>query len=282
MIRFVALGDSVTSGYGDPMPRGAWRGWAALLAEALGADATRPADPLEFHNLAVSGARIADVAERQLPAALSLRPTLASGDGRHERHPAWRVRPGRARPRPQRSGSRAGGRRGGGAHRSATGPGSHVRASRGSGSPARTPNGRVEHPSRHDRCRPRHHPRRSRRCIGGHGRVRADELERRPAAPQRARSPADRFPVRGSPAGGGPPSTSAAERDRHEPRTDAAQRLWWMATRGNRWLLRRSIDLIPTLARLAADDWWDRRRTQAPQRLRPTTGPDHDAAVRLE
>ena len=32
MIRFAALGDSVTSGYGDPMPGGGWRGWAVLLA----------------------------------------------------------------------------------------------------------------------------------------------------------------------------------------------------------------------------------------------------------
>ncbi|MBM2618795.1 SGNH/GDSL hydrolase family protein [Actinoplanes sp. LDG1-06] len=70
MIRFAALGDSVTSGYGDPMPGGGWRGWAALLAEAL--------PDTDFHNLAVSGARIGDVAERQLPAALDLRPHLAS------------------------------------------------------------------------------------------------------------------------------------------------------------------------------------------------------------
>ncbi|MBL7260489.1 SGNH/GDSL hydrolase family protein [Paractinoplanes lichenicola] len=71
MIRFAALGDSVTSGYGDPMPGGGWRGWAALLAEALPADTS-------FHNLSSSGARVADVAERQLPAALDLRPHLAS------------------------------------------------------------------------------------------------------------------------------------------------------------------------------------------------------------
>ncbi|MEV4759607.1 SGNH/GDSL hydrolase family protein [Micromonospora sp. NPDC049559] len=103
MIRFAALGDSVTSGFGDPMPGGGWRGWAVLLAEALDHDrATRPyehggpddnAGPgggvrpdgrpgagrrVELHNLAVSGARIADVAERQLPVALTLRPELAS------------------------------------------------------------------------------------------------------------------------------------------------------------------------------------------------------------
>ena len=47
-IRFAALGDSITAGYGDPVP-GGWRGWAALLAEGLAPD-------VSFHNLAVSGA----------------------------------------------------------------------------------------------------------------------------------------------------------------------------------------------------------------------------------
>lgn len=69
MTRFVALGDSITVGYGDPMPDGAWRGWAALLAEAVGAD---------LYNLACSGALTRDVAERQLPRALDLRPEFAA------------------------------------------------------------------------------------------------------------------------------------------------------------------------------------------------------------
>ncbi len=69
MTRFVALGDSITVGYGDPMPGGSWRGWAALLAEAVGAD---------LCNLAHSGALTRDVAERQLPNALDLRPDLAA------------------------------------------------------------------------------------------------------------------------------------------------------------------------------------------------------------
>jgi lysophospholipase L1-like esterase len=66
---FVALGDSITVGMGDPMPGGAWRGWAALLAEAL---------PGRFHNLAISGAMIGDVWRDQVPAALSLRPDVVS------------------------------------------------------------------------------------------------------------------------------------------------------------------------------------------------------------
>ncbi|MFI6209814.1 SGNH/GDSL hydrolase family protein [Streptomyces sp. NPDC051041] len=70
-LRFAALGDSLTEGVGDPVGDG-WRGWAALLAPAL---AERP---VEFTNLAVSGAQTRDVRERQLPAALALRPDVAS------------------------------------------------------------------------------------------------------------------------------------------------------------------------------------------------------------
>ena len=35
MTTFVALGDSITVGMGDPAPEGGWRGWAALLAATL-------------------------------------------------------------------------------------------------------------------------------------------------------------------------------------------------------------------------------------------------------
>ena len=72
-MKFVALGDSITVGYGDPMPDGSWRGWAALLSAALG-----PPDNVEFHNLADCGALTHDVVDRQLPAALWLRPDLAA------------------------------------------------------------------------------------------------------------------------------------------------------------------------------------------------------------
>ncbi|MEU8686449.1 SGNH/GDSL hydrolase family protein [Streptomyces sp. NPDC048611] len=71
---FAALGDSLTEGLGDPAPGGGWRGWAALLAEALG---ERPGG-VPLVNLARSGALAADVAERQLPAARALRPRFAS------------------------------------------------------------------------------------------------------------------------------------------------------------------------------------------------------------
>ncbi|MCT9079045.1 SGNH/GDSL hydrolase family protein [Streptomyces fulvoviolaceus] len=69
--RFVALGDSLTEGVGDPVGEG-WRGWAALLAGGLGEG------EVAFTNLAVSGSQTRDVLERQLPAALALRPDIAS------------------------------------------------------------------------------------------------------------------------------------------------------------------------------------------------------------
>ncbi|MEV0978503.1 SGNH/GDSL hydrolase family protein [Streptomyces sp. NPDC049915] len=70
-VRFAALGDSLTQGVGDPV-EGGWRGWAALLAPSLAES------PVDFTNLAVSGAQTRDVLDRQLPAALALRPDLVS------------------------------------------------------------------------------------------------------------------------------------------------------------------------------------------------------------
>ncbi|MFE6226203.1 SGNH/GDSL hydrolase family protein [Streptomyces sp. NPDC057854] len=72
-LRFVALGDSFSEGVGD-RAGGAWRGWAALLADGLAG----PGQRLEFVNLAVSGALSADVAAHQAPRAVALRPHLAS------------------------------------------------------------------------------------------------------------------------------------------------------------------------------------------------------------
>ena len=70
VIRLAALGDSTTAGFGDPMPDGSWRGWAALLAESLGPH-------VAFTNFARSGALTADVAYQQLNAAVMFRPTVA-------------------------------------------------------------------------------------------------------------------------------------------------------------------------------------------------------------
>lgn len=71
-LRFAALGDSTTFGIGDPVP-GGWRGWARLLAEALGT-----AYDVSFCNLSVSGATAATVRRDQLDDALAHRPDLAS------------------------------------------------------------------------------------------------------------------------------------------------------------------------------------------------------------
>ena len=71
MTTFVALGDSITVGMGDPAPEGGgWRGWAALL----GASMQQPV----MHNLATLGALAVDVERLQLPAATLLKPDVAS------------------------------------------------------------------------------------------------------------------------------------------------------------------------------------------------------------
>lgn len=63
------LGDSVGVGIGDPAHGGGWRGFAPLLAEALGG--------ARLTNLSVSGSRIGGVLREQLPAALAARPDVA-------------------------------------------------------------------------------------------------------------------------------------------------------------------------------------------------------------
>ncbi len=70
MTRIVTLGDSITIGMGDPAPGGGWRGWAQHLAGGL-------PEP-ELHNLAVLGAQAKHVERDQLPKALELRPDVAS------------------------------------------------------------------------------------------------------------------------------------------------------------------------------------------------------------
>ncbi|MFE2108526.1 SGNH/GDSL hydrolase family protein [Kitasatospora sp. NPDC059463] len=72
-VRFVALGDSLTEGIGDPIADG-WRGWAALLARSL----APPQAGVEFTNLARSGALTTDLTTEQLPAAIALRPQFAA------------------------------------------------------------------------------------------------------------------------------------------------------------------------------------------------------------
>ena len=71
MTTFVAMGDSITVGMGDPTPEGrGWRGFAVLLADTL----PQP----DLHNLAFLGAQAADVERVQLPAALDLKPDVVT------------------------------------------------------------------------------------------------------------------------------------------------------------------------------------------------------------
>ncbi len=69
-MRIAALGDSITLGIGDPARTGGWRGWAALLAESLSDN--------DFRNFAAAGAVSRTVATDQLPRAVSWRPDVAT------------------------------------------------------------------------------------------------------------------------------------------------------------------------------------------------------------
>lgn len=69
-MKYVALGDSITAGFGDPLPTGEWRGFAALLAESL--------PGATFHNVAWSGAMTKDVATEQLAEAVAIGPDVAT------------------------------------------------------------------------------------------------------------------------------------------------------------------------------------------------------------
>jgi lysophospholipase L1-like esterase len=71
-VRYAALGDSATLGVGDRMGD-EWRGWARLLADAVGED-----HDVSYCNLAVAGATASDVRRVQLEEALAHRPHIAS------------------------------------------------------------------------------------------------------------------------------------------------------------------------------------------------------------
>ena len=72
--RYVALGDSLSEGLGDPLPQGRTRGWATLLAGHL----AQVMPGLEFTNLAVRGYLTHHVLRRQLDVALDAGPDLVS------------------------------------------------------------------------------------------------------------------------------------------------------------------------------------------------------------
>jgi lysophospholipase L1-like esterase len=249
MLRFAALGDSITLGIGDPLPQGGWRGWAALLAGALGTEGNPP----QLYNLAVSGARIVDLPGGQLGQALRLRPHVASvvagvNDTLRGRfdvdavqaaltetvvalHAAGAVvltarlpEPGRLLPLPA-SLARPLARRiaainaiaDGVAHRFAT---VHVDLAAPAGSADR----RMWSVDR------LHPSERGHRLLA---RCFADALA------------ATGFPVVARP----------ALQPQFPPPTRRAQ-AWWMATRGVKWLLDRSTDLLPQLVGIALAEWW--------------------------
>ena len=63
------LGDSIGVGVGDPAIGGGWRGFAPLLARAIG--------NIDLVNVSINGARIADLRRRQLPRVVGVRPDAA-------------------------------------------------------------------------------------------------------------------------------------------------------------------------------------------------------------
>jgi len=72
--RYVAIGDSSTEGLDDPDGAGGYRGWADRLAESLAA----AQGSVLYANLGVRGKTTREIAAEQLPAALAMRPDLAT------------------------------------------------------------------------------------------------------------------------------------------------------------------------------------------------------------
>ncbi len=77
--RFVALGDSMTEGVGDPEPLSpnGFRGWADRVAEELSTGSSG----FSYANLAVRGLQLRQVIDTELPRALALNPDLVSLQG---------------------------------------------------------------------------------------------------------------------------------------------------------------------------------------------------------
>jgi lysophospholipase L1-like esterase len=248
MVRFVALGDSITAGLGDPMPSGAWRGWAALLADGLG-----PPGTVTFHNLAELGAQSHTLAQRQLPEALRLRPTVASvivGVNDTLRGSFQIGRMGAALSRTVRD-------------LSAGGAIVLTCALPDPGRMLRLPRALARHLGRRIRAVNAvtdevaalygtvHFD--SRVCDGlyEHHMWSVDRLHPSEAGHRLlARGYADLLSVRGF-AVHAPPSLEPVN-----PRPSRSASLRWMATKGTRWVLDRSTDLVPALVAMSAVEWW--------------------------
>ncbi|WP_078900685.1 SGNH/GDSL hydrolase family protein [Streptomyces sp. SBT349] len=260
--RFVALGDSLTEGLGDPLPRPPrregggpfrgerdgqrrWRGFAPLLAAGLPA----PGGAVRLVNLARSGARSADVAGAQLAAARTHRPHVASvivGGNDTLRSPFDIARTARDLDAVM-------------ATLTAEGavvltaclpdPGRMLRLPRAVTAPLarrmRALNDVVHHLSwRHGAVHAHlaDHP-----CVADRAAWSVDRLHPSEAGHRLlAREFHAGLAARGL-AAGAPPS---AVPDQPPPRASASA--WWLATRGTRWVAARSTDLLPGLLRLAA------------------------------
>lgn len=78
--RYAALGDSISEGWCDPIVGDGepWFGWADRLAVLLDRAAARDGGAVAYANLAMRGRRIDAVVTEQVPAAVAIRPHLAT------------------------------------------------------------------------------------------------------------------------------------------------------------------------------------------------------------
>lgn len=78
--RYVALGDSLTEGFCDPIVGSGepWFGWADRLATILDGNARLSGNEFEYANLGVRGRRVHDVIDEQVPRAIELGADLVS------------------------------------------------------------------------------------------------------------------------------------------------------------------------------------------------------------
>jgi lysophospholipase L1-like esterase len=251
-LRFAVLGDSVSEGLGDPAPGGAWRGWAAILAASLDAD---------LLNLARSGARTADVAGPQLTAALDFRPHLASVlvGGNDTLRGGFAIDRAAAELHTVLGTLRA--------HGAVVltaclpDPGSVLRLpwplARPLGRRMSALNDAVHALSAHHGALHLHAARRP--WATSPGALSADRLH--PSETGHRMLAADFHALL---AGAGLASGPAPRLAPDGPPPGRAASVWWMATRGTKWVADRCTDLLPDLLRLAADEYRHTARGTAP------------------
>ncbi len=244
-MRIAALGDSITLGIGDS----AQRGWAARLAESL--------PHTDFRNFATSGAVSRTVATDQLPRALRWRPHLATvlvgvndslrgsfdikAVGGHLHRTLSALRDAGATPvtacLPE--------------------PGRMLRLPQPLAKPLdrriRAVNEIVHELSAQHRAVHAHvatHPHVFDRRMWSIDRLHPNERGHRLLAALCCETLAEH---------GWPIASAPSLEPTSAPPSRAAQ-LAWMATKGTRWVLRRSTDLLPQLTMLAVSEWRHARR----------------------